>query len=115
MTRVEDIARQKFTSDKKLEYMQQEAVHRELMDELNRQVFLHIRMGQSLDLILRYPVVERAVGDFRSQSDASFSKAAHDSLRTILQRSRGEVPEGKLFDAPEFNWCADLEFSGCET
>jgi hypothetical protein len=36
MSRVEDIVRQKLQSDKKLEYMPQEAVHRELMEELDR-------------------------------------------------------------------------------
>lgn len=43
----------------------------------------------------RYPVVERAVGDFRSQSDASFSKAVHDSVRTLLQKNRGQGQDGK--------------------
>jgi hypothetical protein len=36
MSRVEDIAHQKMNSDKKLAYMPQEAVHRELMDEMDR-------------------------------------------------------------------------------
>ena len=36
LSRVEDIARQKLQADRKLEYMPQEAVHRELIAELDR-------------------------------------------------------------------------------
>lgn len=36
MARVEDIAKQKLASDSKLQYMPEAAVHRELMQELDR-------------------------------------------------------------------------------
>lgn len=36
LSRVEDIARQKLQADRKLEYLPQEAVHRELIAELDR-------------------------------------------------------------------------------
>lgn len=36
MARVDDIARQKLTSDQRLQYMPEPAVNRELMQELDR-------------------------------------------------------------------------------
>lgn len=75
MSRVEDIVRQKLQSDKKLEYLPHEAVHRELMDELDR-----------------YPIVDRAFGDFRSRSNGSFSRAVNKSLKGILHSNREQYP-----------------------
>lgn len=78
MARVEDIAKQKLASDSKLQYMPEAAVHRELMQELDR-----------------YPLVERAVADAPTLSDPSFAAGIRRSITRILQEDRGGKPAAK--------------------
>lgn len=73
MARVDDIARQKLTSDQRLHYMPEAAVNRELMQELDR-----------------YPIVERAVSDVRSLSDPTFAASIRESVNKILMEDRNK-------------------------
>ncbi|KDQ64894.1 hypothetical protein JAAARDRAFT_28547 [Jaapia argillacea MUCL 33604] len=73
MARVDDIARQKLNSDQRMQFMQPEAVHRELLQEMER-----------------YPLVERAVADLRVLSDPSFSANIRKSVRRLLRQDRGQ-------------------------
>lgn len=84
MARVEDIARQRINADQKLQYMPPEAVHRELMQEIDR-----------------YPLVERAVADARMLSDPGFSAGIHRSVTRILRQDRGEPLEEDEAGSPE--------------
>jgi len=68
LSRVEDIAHQKLQADRKLGYLPQEAVHRELIAELDR-----------------YPVVERAVGEFRARADRLYPSEVRASLKSLLR------------------------------
>ncbi|KZT27005.1 hypothetical protein NEOLEDRAFT_1061726 [Neolentinus lepideus HHB14362 ss-1] len=73
MARVEDIARQRINADQKLQYMPPEAVHRELMQEIDR-----------------YPLVERAVADVCMFSDPGFAANIRRSVTKILRQDKGE-------------------------
>ncbi|KAH7916688.1 hypothetical protein BJ138DRAFT_1175554 [Hygrophoropsis aurantiaca] len=70
-SRIEDIARQRLASDQKLQHMPHDAVHRELMGEMDR-----------------YPIVERAVNDAPSLSDPSFTAAIRSSIQRILDEDK---------------------------
>ncbi|KAH7931263.1 hypothetical protein BV22DRAFT_8306 [Leucogyrophana mollusca] len=70
-SRVEDIARQRLASDQKLQSMPHDAVHRELMGEMDR-----------------YPIVERAVTDAPLLSDPSFTAAIRSSIQRILEEAK---------------------------
>ncbi|TFK56139.1 hypothetical protein OE88DRAFT_1804906 [Heliocybe sulcata] len=90
MARVEDIARQRINADQKLQYMPPEAVHRELMQEIDR-----------------YPLVERAVTDVSMISDPGFAANIRRSVTKILRQDRGEPlddepgsPEAMDIDEP---------------
>ncbi|KAF9652106.1 hypothetical protein BDM02DRAFT_3126507 [Thelephora ganbajun] len=74
LSRVEDIARQKLQADRKLEYLPQEAVHRELIAELDR-----------------YPLVERAVGEFRARSDRLYPSEVRAGLKSLLRDTQKRV------------------------
>lgn len=69
-SRIEDIARQRLASDPKLIHMPHDAVHRELMGEIDR-----------------YPIVERAVAEAPLLSEADFVA----NIRTSIERILGEI------------------------
>ncbi|KAF8803766.1 hypothetical protein BYT27DRAFT_7109124 [Phlegmacium glaucopus] len=73
--RIEDIARQRLTSDQMLHYLPQDLVHKELRQEVDR-----------------FPVVERAVAEVRILSDPSFLTSIQTSVQKILQVEKGETP-----------------------
>ncbi|KAI0046728.1 hypothetical protein FA95DRAFT_1542215 [Auriscalpium vulgare] len=82
MARVESIARERLDADvdNKLEKAAPDALHRELLQELNR-----------------YPLVERALADVPAFSDPAFAGGVRAHARKILQRDRGEaVPEDNV-------------------
>ncbi|KIM67836.1 hypothetical protein SCLCIDRAFT_46662, partial [Scleroderma citrinum Foug A] len=66
-SRVDDIARQRLASDHKLIQMPHDAVHRELMGEIDR-----------------YPIIERVVAEAPLLSETSFVSAIRASLQRIL-------------------------------
>ncbi|KAF8974328.1 hypothetical protein BDZ97DRAFT_1751156 [Flammula alnicola] len=73
-TRVEEIGRQKLTTDQMVHYVAQETIHKELTQEVER-----------------YPIVERAVADVRIFSDPTFLSSMQDSIQKILRDERGET------------------------
>ncbi|KAG0702325.1 hypothetical protein DFH29DRAFT_921903 [Suillus ampliporus] len=76
-SRVDDIARQRLSSDPKLISMPNDAVQRELLGEIDR-----------------YPIVERAVADAPSLSDPAFIAGIRASLERTLSAGRGEKSYG---------------------
>ncbi|RDB20519.1 hypothetical protein Hypma_012423 [Hypsizygus marmoreus] len=74
--RVGDIARNRLESDQKLRFLPHEAVHRELMQELDR-----------------YPIVERAVADVHMLSDPTFAASIRKSVHNVLLESKGQKPQ----------------------
>lgn len=72
-SRVDDIARQRLSSDPKLISMPNDAVQRELLGEIDR-----------------YPIVERAVADAPLLSDPSFIAGIRASLERTMSAGRGE-------------------------
>jgi len=70
--RIEDIARQRLTSDQMLHYLPPDLVHKELRQEVER-----------------FPVVERAVADVRILSDPSFLASIQTSVQKILLENGG--------------------------
>ncbi|KAI0643752.1 hypothetical protein C8Q79DRAFT_976553 [Trametes meyenii] len=77
LARVEDIAKQKLASDPKLQYMPEVNVTREIMQELER-----------------YPIVERAVNDVPSLSNATFASGVRGSVQKVLQENRQTSSQG---------------------
>ncbi|KAF5387601.1 hypothetical protein D9615_000088 [Tricholomella constricta] len=72
-TRVEEVAQQRFTSDPKLSFMSQEAIYRELMQEMER-----------------FPVVDRVAADVQLLSDPLFTENIRKSVHNILLESKGQ-------------------------
>ncbi|KAG1756029.1 hypothetical protein EDB19DRAFT_447570 [Suillus lakei] len=72
-SRVDDIARQRLSSDPKLISMPNDAIQRELLGEIDR-----------------YPIVERAVADAPLLSDLSFIAGIRASLERTMSAGRGE-------------------------
>ncbi|KAG1892807.1 hypothetical protein F4604DRAFT_1701634 [Suillus subluteus] len=72
-SRVDDIARQRLSSDPKLISMPNDAVQRELLGEIDR-----------------YPIVERAIADAPLLSDPSFIAGIRASLERTMSAGRGE-------------------------
>lgn len=72
-SRVDDIARQRLSSDPKLISMPNDAIQRELLGEIDR-----------------YPIVERAVADAPLLSDPSFIAGIRASLERTMSTGRGE-------------------------
>ncbi|KAI9574509.1 hypothetical protein HD554DRAFT_2011676, partial [Boletus coccyginus] len=70
-SRVEDIARQRLASDPNLITQPRDAVHHELMGEIDR-----------------YPILERAVAEAPLLSEASFAETIRSSVQRILDESR---------------------------
>ncbi|KAI0676814.1 complex proteins associated with Set1p component shg1-domain-containing protein [Trametes maxima] len=79
LARVEDIAKQKLASDPKLQYMPEANVTREIMQELER-----------------YPIVERAVNDVSSLSNATFASNVQSSVQKVLQENRQTSGQGTV-------------------
>ncbi|KAG1907508.1 uncharacterized protein F5891DRAFT_991539 [Suillus fuscotomentosus] len=72
-SRVDDIARQRLSSDPKLISMPNDAIQRELLGEIDR-----------------YPIVERAVVDAPLLSDPSFIAGIRASLERTMSAGRSE-------------------------
>jgi len=70
--RIENIARQRLTSDQMLHYLPPDLVHKELRQEVDR-----------------FPVVERAVAEVRILSDPSFLASIQTSVQKILRLEEG--------------------------
>jgi hypothetical protein len=91
---VEDIARQRLSSEQKFQYMPPEAVHRELMQEMDRsggfERFLLLLTWYSP----RYPLVERAVADMPMLSDATFASDIKKSVQKLLEADRHKSSQG---------------------
>ncbi|KAG2051339.1 hypothetical protein BDR06DRAFT_959136 [Suillus hirtellus] len=96
-SRVDDIARQRLSSDPKLISMPNDAIQRELLGEIDR-----------------YPIVERAVVDAPLLSDPSFIAGIRASLERTMSAGRSEknnatpsqsTPNLQPFDSgnPNFN------------
>jgi hypothetical protein len=85
-SKVEDIARQRLASDDKLQQLPPDIVHKELMQELDRQA----PRESTLRCILishRYPIVERTAAEICTLSNASFAVEVRSSVQRILQAS----------------------------
>ncbi|KAJ3552606.1 hypothetical protein NM688_g4062 [Phlebia brevispora] len=83
MSRVEDVARQKLTSDNKVKTLPETSMVKELMQDLNR-----------------YPIIERAVNDMQDStlSDPHFKAKVRDHVTKTLQRDRNEkAGEGTIY------------------
>ncbi|KAF8631280.1 hypothetical protein AX15_002606 [Amanita polypyramis BW_CC] len=85
-SKVEDIVRQRFTSDDKLQQLPPDVVHKELMQELDRQVPSSFYLVSALSSC-RYPIVERAAADICTLSDTPFADEVRSSMQRILQAS----------------------------
>ncbi|KAF8510367.1 hypothetical protein BU17DRAFT_55469, partial [Hysterangium stoloniferum] len=68
MSRVEEIAKEKLSSDVRLEQKTREAVHSEVMQELER-----------------YPIIERAVSEVAALNDEALVTSIEEYVRNILQ------------------------------
>ncbi|KAF8192575.1 hypothetical protein BJ912DRAFT_924900 [Pholiota molesta] len=78
-TRVEEIGRQRLTTDQTLQYLSQETVQKELAQEVER-----------------YPIIERAVADVRIFSDPTFLANMQGSIQKILHdepRGQSSMPK----------------------
>ncbi|KAH8115820.1 hypothetical protein DFH11DRAFT_1308136 [Phellopilus nigrolimitatus] len=71
--RVQDIVQQRLRDDAKLQYLGPDAVHAELMQEMDR-----------------FPLVERTVADLPALSDPSFSAGIRRSLTNLLRAGPGQ-------------------------
>jgi hypothetical protein len=93
--RIEDIARQRLTSDQMLHYLPPDLVHKELRQEVDR-----------------FPVVERAVAEVRMLTDPSFLASIQTSVQKILRLEKGgEQAIAKAEDKP-CSPVTDLEKTG---
>ncbi|KAA1469110.1 hypothetical protein DENSPDRAFT_834650 [Dentipellis sp. KUC8613] len=73
MARVEDVVQKRLDLEhNKLQFMPQDYVHRELLQELDR-----------------YPIVERAMGDFHAKTGAEMSSQIRKALQKALRKDRG--------------------------
>ncbi|KAF8076045.1 hypothetical protein FPV67DRAFT_1776647 [Lyophyllum atratum] len=79
--RVEQTAQERFTSDPKLSFMSQEAIYRELMQEMER-----------------FPIVDRVAEDVQMLSDPSFAENIHNSVHSILLESKGQKSQPRKDD-----------------
>jgi len=82
--RIEDIARQRLTSDQMLHYLPPDLVHKELRQEVDR-----------------FPVVERAVVEVRILSDPAFLATIQSSVEKILRLEKGGKRAIAKGDHPE--------------
>jgi len=82
--RIEDIARQRLTSDQMLHYLPPDLVHKELRQEVDR-----------------FPVVERAVVEVRILSDPTFLATIQSSVQKILRLEKGGKNAIAKDDHPE--------------
>ncbi|KAI5122130.1 hypothetical protein M0805_000778 [Coniferiporia weirii] len=69
--RVQDIVQQRLNDDTRLQYLGPDAVHAELMQEMDR-----------------FPLVERAVADLPTLSDPAFSAGIRKSITNLLNTPR---------------------------
>lgn len=95
--RIEDIARQRLTSDLMLHYLPPDLVHKELRQEVDR-----------------FPVVERAVAEVRMLTDPSFLASIQTSVQKILRLEKGGEQATRIAKA-EDKPCSpvtDLEKTG---
>ncbi|GLB33470.1 putative COMPASS (Complex proteins associated with Set1p) component shg1 [Lyophyllum shimeji] len=74
--RVEQTAQERFTSDLKLSFMPPEAIHRELMQEMER-----------------FPIVDRVAEDVQMLSEPAFAEGIRKSVHNILLESKGQKPK----------------------
>ncbi|THG97192.1 hypothetical protein EW145_g7660 [Phellinidium pouzarii] len=70
--RVQDIVQQRLDADAKLQYLGPDAVHTELMQEMDR-----------------FPLVERAVADLPALSDPAFSAGIRKAITSLLRLEAG--------------------------
>ncbi|GJJ07748.1 hypothetical protein Clacol_001953 [Clathrus columnatus] len=80
MTRIEDISRDKLASDKRLEIKMKEAIHSELMQEVEK-----------------YPMIQQAVTDFSALKDETFLSSIDGYLGNIVRGENNVNP--KLWQA----------------
>ncbi|KAL5530754.1 hypothetical protein ACEPAF_7012 [Sanghuangporus sanghuang] len=72
MSRVQDIVQQRLAEDERLQYLSPEAVHNELMQDMDR-----------------FPLVQRSVADLPALTDPAFSASIRRSLATLLNGGDG--------------------------
>ncbi|CCM05658.1 uncharacterized protein FIBRA_07888 [Fibroporia radiculosa] len=95
MSRVEDITRQKFASDPKLQYMPDPMLIRELMQELDRYLVIFVALAVQIDRS-RYPIVERAVADAPALSDPRFVSSIRESIgKTLYEHRKKSNPSSR--------------------
>ncbi|KAL5527070.1 hypothetical protein ACEPAG_5861 [Sanghuangporus baumii] len=82
MSRVQDIVQQRLAEDERLQYLPPEAVHNELMQDMDR-----------------FPLVQRSVADLPALTDPAFNASISRSLARILnsgdERGNQPRPNGK--------------------
>lgn len=84
MARVEDIARQRLSSDMRLRYLGPDAVHAELMQEMDR-----------------FPLVQRAVAEVPALQRPEFRAAIQKSLRRLLRTGDEEDTSSEEDDSED--------------
>lgn len=90
MERVQEIVQQRLNDDAKLQYMSPEAVHMELMQEMDRyanKARLHGCLPTMCIgfICVRYPLVERAIADLPVLSDPSFNARIRKRLDDLAK------------------------------
>jgi len=87
-SRIQEIARDRLNTDEKLKYASQDAMHRELMQEIDR-----------------FPIIERSItADVHLLTDPSFAAGIRRSAQRILSRDRGQKTESSIaLDGPPQN------------
>lgn len=91
VARVEEIAKNKMTSEHQLQHMPEALAVRELMQELERwSVPRRAILPQRTNIFAdRYPLVERAIADVPALTEASFSTSLRQQIAAILYDKDG--------------------------
>lgn len=104
MERVQEIVQQRLHDDAKLQYMPAEAVHTELMQEMDRcillsAIFFQITLLTRRNVRYRYPLVERAIADLPMLSDPSFNAGIRKRLDDLVKAKPQNGTQTTLDDA----------------
>lgn len=90
MARVEEIAREKLSSDEHLEHKTREAVYSEMSQDMERSLLQSLMTFLGLTLYCRYPIVERAVSNLAVDKEEALLASIDQYLRNIVRGKSNE-------------------------
>lgn len=87
LTKVEEVAHEKLSTDRGMAYLSQEQQVKEILAELDRWAKMVSKNEMRFTALYRFPILDRAVESVRSLSDPAFSTRMRQSLQGILKEA----------------------------